>query len=440
MGGMRSERRKWPDPAAAGVILYVVNLSEYDLKLREQPKINRMKESLETWQQWLQQDQEKALVVFTKKDIFMEKIKKAPHSLNLSFDDWKYDGKESSKIGERAINFIVQKFGAKRHIIVNSLLESDVHRLIHEVINLASNSKEVEDPEQENGASIANSLLYTPRRPANKLQQQQQQQSLAASQQQQKNNQNNGSNSNGNGNSNNNTSGLATMFASTSSNDNFVMPQRLRDRIKSMKEVDANGNPIGADAAKDTGASGAAKPQEKKYRTTKSLSKGGQGDIFLVQTPQQEELVMKRITFQNSNDLNEALQEVKSLYFLRSSGCNNILSIVDFYVEDAKNSNAHILCVILAYCRGGDLRNEINKRIKKKKASGEFIEETIVYNWFKQLCMGLKVIHKNSFIHRDLVCTLNSFVFLRFDFYILTLFFLFRNLKISSLKQMIAVL
>jgi len=107
VGGQRSERKKWihcfQDVTA---IIYCAALNEYDMKLFEDEKVNRMEESLELFEEicnskWFTKT---AMILFLNKyDLFKEKIEKT--SLKILFED--YEGGNNEK---DALDFIQRKF------------------------------------------------------------------------------------------------------------------------------------------------------------------------------------------------------------------------------------------------------------------------------------------------------------------------------------------
>jgi len=107
VGGQRSERKKWihcfQDVTA---IIYCVALNEYDMKLFEDEKVNRMEESLELFEEicnskWFTKT---AMILFLNKiDLFKEKITKV--SLKVLFEDY-----EGNTDFEAASQFIQHKF------------------------------------------------------------------------------------------------------------------------------------------------------------------------------------------------------------------------------------------------------------------------------------------------------------------------------------------
>mmetsp|Transcript_24138 Transcript_24138/g.26804 ORF Transcript_24138/g.26804 Transcript_24138/m.26804 type:complete len:310 (-) Transcript_24138:171-1100(-) len=82
VGGQRSERRKWlhcfEDVSA---IVYFVALNEYDMKLEEDERVNRMRESLELFleissSKWF--NKTPFIMFLNKSDLFREKVKEVP--------------------------------------------------------------------------------------------------------------------------------------------------------------------------------------------------------------------------------------------------------------------------------------------------------------------------------------------------------------------------
>lgn len=93
VGGQRSQRRKWvycfEDVRA---VLFVVALSGYDMTLLEDQTVNRLEESLNLFEQivnnrWFK---EASFVLFLNKlDLFREKIMCSSRHLKLFFSDYK---------------------------------------------------------------------------------------------------------------------------------------------------------------------------------------------------------------------------------------------------------------------------------------------------------------------------------------------------------------
>lgn len=109
VGGQRNERRKWIHCFEnVTSVIFVAAISEYDQVLFEDETINRLKESIEVFDEHCNNKyfQETAMILFLNKiDIFKEKLTRV--ALSQWFDD--YDGNNTF---EDASEFIQQKFVA----------------------------------------------------------------------------------------------------------------------------------------------------------------------------------------------------------------------------------------------------------------------------------------------------------------------------------------
>lgn len=74
------------------------------------------------------------------------------------------------------------------------------------------------------------------------------------------------------------------------------------------------------------------------------------------------------------------------------------------YFESFQDQEGNV-CIVMEYAENGDLEQHLNNR----KASNHPLTEDEVLEWFIQLCLGLKYIHDNKILHRDLKCE-NIFV------------------------------
>eukprot|EP00118_Oscarella_pearsei_P026589 m.310132 g.310132 ORF g.310132 m.310132 type:complete len:358 (+) comp49766_c0_seq1:130-1203(+) len=90
VGGQRSERKKWIHCFEnVTAVLFCVALSAYDLTLREDSEVNRMKESLKLFSSILNNKwftDTSVILLLNKKDLFEEKIKHAP--LTVCFPEY----------------------------------------------------------------------------------------------------------------------------------------------------------------------------------------------------------------------------------------------------------------------------------------------------------------------------------------------------------------
>ena len=64
---------------------------------------------------------------------------------------------------------------------------------------------------------------------------------------------------------------------------------------------------------------------------------------------------------------------------------------------DPLNEN---VCIVMEYAENGELEKYLNTR----KSNNNPLSEEEVLEWFIQLCHGLKYIHDQRILHRDLKC------------------------------------
>jgi len=56
------------------------------------------------------------------------------------------------------------------------------------------------------------------------------------------------------------------------------------------------------------------------------------------------------------------------------------------------------LIIIMEFCEMGDLAYHV----KKMRQKNEHFSESVIMQWFVQLCLSLEYIHKRKILHRDL--------------------------------------
>lgn len=131
MGGQRSERRKWIFFfEGVTAVIFVLALNEYDMRLREDPNVNRMQESLGLFKNIInnQYFNNTPIIFFLNKtDLFQEKILRS--DLTVCFPD--YTG---GKDYEKAAKFITAKFlsydmNSKRTIFTHETCATDTNNL-----------------------------------------------------------------------------------------------------------------------------------------------------------------------------------------------------------------------------------------------------------------------------------------------------------------------
>ena len=122
------------------------------------------------------------------------------------------------------------------------------------------------------------------------------------------------------------------------------------------------------------------------YKIIKKIGEGGFGEVYLIQK-QKKFYALKKSKFQLSQE--EIKNLTKIIGILAKIKNENIIKYYNTFNENDS------FFVLMEY--GGDFN--LKQFIKNKH---HFIEENIIKDIIIQICLGLKEIHKNKIIHRDL--------------------------------------
>ena len=118
------------------------------------------------------------------------------------------------------------------------------------------------------------------------------------------------------------------------------------------------------------------------------IGSGGFGKVYKFEY-NEKIYALKEIPLMNENDIIELEKEAKIL-----SNFNNEY-IVKYYDSFKKDNKFNI---IMEYAGNTNLKNFIEKH----KKSNQLIDEEILNNIIKQICIGIKEIHRLNIIHKDL--------------------------------------
>ena len=128
------------------------------------------------------------------------------------------------------------------------------------------------------------------------------------------------------------------------------------------------------------------------YEVIKTLGKGGFGEVFLVRK-ENNIYALKKLLIHSSGLTKEKISEYKNMINILSRINNEyVIKYYDTFIED------NYFCILMEY--GGD--SNLKQFIKKYKDKEQLIEENIIENIIKQIILGLKAIHNEKLIHRDL--------------------------------------
>ena len=128
------------------------------------------------------------------------------------------------------------------------------------------------------------------------------------------------------------------------------------------------------------------------YKIIKPLGKDGYDRVIQVKSKSDGKFyAIKEIIIKD--EMEENIENIKNeVNLLSKFSCNNIVKYYDSCLDKDK------FYILMEYYAGQNLSDFININIK----NNELIEENILYNIIKQICIGIKEIHNKNIIHRNL--------------------------------------
>ena len=128
----------------------------------------------------------------------------------------------------------------------------------------------------------------------------------------------------------------------------------------------------------------------------KFLGKGAFGSVCLVTRKADKKIyAMKSINI-GKLDQNQREASLNEIRILASLNHPNIIG----YKEAFYDENSRTLNIIMEYADDGDINHKIQENLKRRLQ----FEESQVWKWIIQLLKGLKYLHDNKIMHRDLKC------------------------------------
>ncbi|RQM09184.1 hypothetical protein DD237_000305 [Peronospora effusa] len=121
-----------------------------------------------------------------------------------------------------------------------------------------------------------------------------------------------------------------------------------------------------------------------KYSFLRTLGVGNFAEVMLVENRKGKFTVLKE-----SDKLSEAANEISMLSRVRSP---HVVQIQQYFIEEI--GHRHFVYIEMEYCDGGDLQQMLEEKGR--------LEADTFDSMFRQLCLGLKEIHRHGIVHRDL--------------------------------------
>ena len=128
----------------------------------------------------------------------------------------------------------------------------------------------------------------------------------------------------------------------------------------------------------------------------KALGKGAFGSVRIVTRKDDKKVyAMKSINI-GKLDNKEKEASLNEVRILASLSHPNIIGYKDaFYDESSKTLN-----IVMEYADDGDIAHKIQENLKRRLR----FEESTLWEWIIQILEGLKYLHDNKIMHRDLKC------------------------------------
>jgi NIMA (never in mitosis gene a)-related kinase len=140
----------------------------------------------------------------------------------------------------------------------------------------------------------------------------------------------------------------------------------------------------------------------KDFEITNELGKGAFANVYKAKRIKDGQIYAMKKVFLNKLKPKEKDNALNEIRILASIYHPNIIS----YKEAFYDNNQSALCIIMEYADKGDLEKKIAECIHKRS----FLSENEIMTMFIQVVQGLKVLHNNKILHRD-IKTANVFLF-----------------------------
>jgi NIMA (never in mitosis gene a)-related kinase 1/4/5 len=129
-----------------------------------------------------------------------------------------------------------------------------------------------------------------------------------------------------------------------------------------------------------------------KYRKVKIVGKGSFGHAVLVQSVADRKLYIMKIIDVSRMERKQKEEALNEVHVLKAMRHPYIVTYRESFMDK------RCLCIVMDYADGGDMYS----KIAKQKANGKGFQESLLLDWFVQICLAIKHMHDRKILHRDL--------------------------------------
>ena len=134
----------------------------------------------------------------------------------------------------------------------------------------------------------------------------------------------------------------------------------------------------------------------KNFELGRELGKGAFGSVRLVTRKEDKKVYAMKSVFIGKLDNKEKEAALNEVRILASLSHPNIIGYKEaFYDEKSRTLN-----IVMEYADDGDISHKIKENLKRRLR----FDESTLWEWIIQLLEGLKYLHDNKIMHRDLKC------------------------------------
>lgn len=129
-----------------------------------------------------------------------------------------------------------------------------------------------------------------------------------------------------------------------------------------------------------------------KYKKVKIVGKGSFGHAVLVQSVLDRKLYIMKIIDVSRMERKQKEEALNEVHVLKAMRHPYIVTYRESFMDK------RCLCIVMDYADGGDMY----AKIAKQKQIGKGFPESLILDWFVQICLAIKHMHDRKILHRDL--------------------------------------